>query len=136
MSVKREVRYERRHAADRMEAFLLGVTAVSVAGGIFAFFSQGWLAGLAMWVLSALAFALSRLFELIGELFRALDEASEGTPPRGAGKSPNQALLSTVRPTGMPPTDRSPEMHASPMVTIQRPLGGAAVRTFPTKRRP
>ena len=106
MSVKREVRYQRRHAADRMEAFLLGVTAVSVAGGIFAFFSQGWLAGLAMWVLSALAFALSRLFELIGELFRALDEAGEGTPPRGAGESPNKAQLSTVRPIGMP-TDGS-----------------------------
>ena len=101
MSVKREVRYERRHAADRMEAFLLGVTAVAGAGGIFAFFSQGWLAGLAMWVLSALAFALSRLFELIGELFRALDEAGEGTPPRRGGiAEPGPAF------------DRSADRHA------------------------
>ena len=88
MSVKREVRYERRHAADRMEAFLLGVTAVAGAGGIFAFLNYGVLAGLVMWVLGALAFALSRLFELIGELFRALDEAGEGTTPRGTGESP------------------------------------------------
>jgi len=106
MSMKREVRYERRHAADRMEAFLLGVTAVAGAGGIFAFLNYGVLAGLAMWVLSALAFALSRLFELIGELFRALDEAGEGTTPRGTGESPNKAQLSTVGPTGMP-TDGS-----------------------------
>jgi hypothetical protein len=106
MSMKREVRYERRQAADRMEAFLLGVTAVAGAGGIFAFLNYGVLAGLAMWVLSALAFALSRLFELIGELFRALDEAGEGTTPRGTGESPNKAQLSTVRPIGMP-TDGS-----------------------------
>ena len=77
-------------------------------GTISDFDSTGFqpLVALAMWVLSALAFALSRLFELIGELFRALDEASEGTPPRGAGESPNKAQLSTVRPSGMP-TDGS-----------------------------
>jgi hypothetical protein len=56
--------------------------------------------------LSALTVALSRLFELIGELFRALDEAGEGTTPRGTGESPNKAQLSTVQPTGMP-TDGS-----------------------------
>lgn len=43
-----------------------------------------------MWILSALAFALSRLFELIGELFAALDEAGRGTKSRAAGESPNK----------------------------------------------
>jgi hypothetical protein len=82
-----------------MEAALLGVTAVAFFGGIFTLLHYGWLAGLAMWILSALAFALSRLFELIGELFRALDEAGEGTTPRGAGESPGwhaQALQETA----------------------------------------
>lgn len=41
-----------------------------------------------MWILSALAFALSRLFELIGELFAALDEAGGGTKSRAAGEAP------------------------------------------------
>ncbi len=59
-------------------------------GTISDFDSTGFqpLVALARWVLGALAFALSRLFELIGELFRALDEAGEGTTPRGAGESP------------------------------------------------
>jgi hypothetical protein len=82
-----------------MEAALLVVTAVAFFGGIFTLLHYGWLAGLAMWILSALAFALSRLFELIGELFAALDEAGEGTTPRGAGESPGwhaQALQETA----------------------------------------
>jgi len=86
--MKREVRYERRHSADRMEAALLGVTAVAFFGGIFTLLLYGWLAGLAMWILSALAFALSRLFELIGELFAALDEAGGGAKSRAAGEAP------------------------------------------------
>jgi hypothetical protein len=82
-----------------MEAALLGVTAVAFFGGIFTLLHYGWLAGLAMWILSALAFALSRLFELIGELFAALDEAGGGSKSRSAGQSPGwhaQALQETA----------------------------------------
>ncbi len=90
MSMKREVRYEQRQSAGRMEAALLGVTAVAGLGGIFAFLNYGWLAGLVVWISGALAFALSRLFELISELFAALDEASRGTEALAIRESPSK----------------------------------------------
>jgi hypothetical protein len=67
--MKREDLYERRQAASRMGAVMLIVTAVCLFAAMFGFLRYGWLAGLTLSVLGALAFGLSRLFDLLGDLF-------------------------------------------------------------------
>ena len=75
--MKRESIYERRQTADRMEAMMLVVAAVAVAGSLFALLRYGWLPALELLILGSVAFAVSRLFDLIGDLFasiRSLDK--------------------------------------------------------------
>ncbi len=84
--MKREFIYERRQTAGRMEAVMLLIAAVAVIGAIFAFLRQGWFPSLGLLILGSVAFALSRLFDLIGDLFASLPRPDEGATPR-----PNQA---------------------------------------------
>lgn len=84
--MNREELYERREAASRMSAVMLVVTAVCAFAAVFALLRYGWLAGLGFVVLGALAFGLSRVFDLVGELFassRKTDRALMTPIPEG-----------------------------------------------------
>ena len=82
--MKREVIYERSQTAGQMEAVMLIVTAVALVAAVFAFIYYGWLPGLGLLVLSSIAFALSRLFDLIGDLFGSMGGADESVKPHAA----------------------------------------------------
>lgn len=60
--------YERRQAAEQMEALLVILSAIGAIAAVFAFLCYGWWPGLALFLLSGIAFALSRVFELLAEL--------------------------------------------------------------------
>ena len=82
--MKREFIYERRQSAERMEAVMLVVSGVTLIAAFFALLSYGWLPGLGLLILGSVAFALSRLFDLISDLFaaiRGLDESTKSQPP-------------------------------------------------------
>lgn len=64
---------------------MLVMGVVAWIGAFLGFFSHGWLAGLGMLVLGSVAFALSRLFDLIGDLFTLLPAPEPGTPPPDEG---------------------------------------------------
>lgn len=81
-----EFSYERRQAAGRMEASMVLVSVVALLGAIFAFLYYGWLPSLGLLLLGSVAFALSRLFDLIGDLFASLDKSDGRTKPRAAEK--------------------------------------------------
>ena len=80
--MKREFNYERSQAAGQMEAVMLVVSVVAMVGAIFAFLSYGWLPSLALLILSSMAFAVSKLFDLIGDLFGTTDAREEVAKPR------------------------------------------------------
>ncbi len=70
---RREFVYERIQKAGRMETIMALVTVIAVIGAIFALLSYGWWPSLALLILGSLAFALSKLFELMGDLFATAD---------------------------------------------------------------
>jgi Zn-dependent protease with chaperone function len=80
--MKREDIYERSQTAGQMEAVMLITTAVALVAAVFAFIGYGWLPALELLVLGLIAFALSRLFDLIGDLFGSMDRAEESAKPR------------------------------------------------------
>jgi hypothetical protein len=77
--MKQEFMYERRQTADRMEAIMVGVSVVAVLAAIFAFFRGGWLPGVSFLILASIAFGLSRIFDLLGDLFASTDRSNETT---------------------------------------------------------
>jgi fatty acid desaturase len=80
--MKTEELYERRQAADRMEAVMFATAAIGVFAAAFSFFFYGWLASLTLLLLSAIAFALARVFDLLAELLAEIGRAkNEFSPP-------------------------------------------------------
>jgi len=77
IGMKREDIYERSQTAGKMEAVMLIVTAVALVAAVFAFIGYGWLPALELLVLGLIAFALSRLFDLIGDLFGSMERPEE-----------------------------------------------------------
>jgi len=75
--MKREVIYERSKRANEMAAVMLIVTVVALVTAVFAFIRYGWLPGVTLLVLSSIAFALSHLFDLIGDLFGSMERPEE-----------------------------------------------------------
>ena len=67
-----------------MEAVMLMVAAVALVAAVFAFIGYGWLPGVGLLILSSIAFALSRLFDLIGDLFGSIGGAEASAKPRPA----------------------------------------------------
>ena len=76
--MKRELLYERRQMALRMEARLVVVAGISVVAAIFAL-RAGWLPSVGFLILGALAFALSRVFNLLADLFASIHSSDEST---------------------------------------------------------
>ena len=66
----------------------------SVIGAIaatFALFTDGWLPGLTLFLLSLIAFALSRVFDLLAELLAVTGRFEEIKKPRQSAKGDNAA---------------------------------------------
>ena len=53
------------------------VAGISVLAAIFAFVRSGWLPGVRFLILGALAFALSRVFYLLADLFASIHSSDE-----------------------------------------------------------
>lgn len=82
--MKREFIYEQRQKAGQMEAIMFITSGVALLAAIFAFFSYGLLPALSFLVLAAVAFAMSRVFDLLDELFAVVGKPVEsGKPPPG-----------------------------------------------------
>jgi hypothetical protein len=80
--MKRELIYERRQAAGRMEAVMLFTTAVALIGAILAFLTYGWWPALELFILGLIAYALSRVFDLLDTLFASIGKP-DGSPTPG-----------------------------------------------------
>jgi hypothetical protein len=68
-----EEKYERRQSAGRMEAVMVLVSAIGMVATVFAFLGHGLFGGIAFLLLSAIAFAMSRVFALIDDLLATVD---------------------------------------------------------------
>lgn len=84
--MKREFVYERRQTAGRMEAVMLVVSIVTLLGSAVAFLGHGLIPGLGLLVMASIAYALSRLFDLIGDLFASASMNANGAKPLGTEK--------------------------------------------------
>ena len=65
-----------------MEAIMIAVSGVAAIAAIAALLSDGWLPGLTFAILSVIAFALSRVLELLGDLFAAIHAQDESSKSR------------------------------------------------------
>jgi hypothetical protein len=66
--------YERRQSAGHMEMVMLVASVVGIITAILAFFGYGWLVGLALFLLSLIAYALSRVFDFLSDLLGAIGQ--------------------------------------------------------------
>ena len=55
-----------------MEAVMIIVSAIGIIAAILALFSHGWLPSLALFLLSVIAFAMSRVFDLFDDLLASV----------------------------------------------------------------
>ena len=72
--MKPEDVYERRQSADRMDAVMVITSAIGAIAAILALFTHGWLAGLSLFLLSMIAFAMSRVFDFVGRRCQEVGE--------------------------------------------------------------
>jgi hypothetical protein len=88
--MKREFIYEQRQTTSGMMAFMVVVSCVALLAAIIAFFKYGWFSSLGLLIAGSIAFALSRLFDLIGDLFASIHYQDEGGKTRSAEKAQPQ----------------------------------------------
>ena len=80
--MKRELIYERRQAAGRMEAVMLFASAVALIGAILAFLARELWPGLVLFTLALIAYALSRVFDLLDTLFASIGKPDGNPAPK------------------------------------------------------
>jgi hypothetical protein len=74
-----------------MKAFMVVVSCVALIAAIFAFLKYGWFSGLGLLISSSVAFALSQLYDLVGDLFATIHSQDKSSNPG----STKQAQLET-----------------------------------------
>ena len=72
-----------------MEAVMLIASAIGIISAIVALVTHGWLLSLALLLLSAIAFAMSRVFDLLGDLLASVGRLEEGKKPLPSEKGDN-----------------------------------------------
>jgi len=77
----REARYERREAVARMHTNMVIVAGVAVLAAVLALFQYGWLPSLGLLILGGIAFGLSQVFDLLGEVLASMDSGSKRAAP-------------------------------------------------------
>ena len=80
MSINREQFYRSRDSANRMEAVMLLVSVIGIIGTVFALLRTAWLTSLELLILSSLAYGLSRLFDLCGDLLVSIGKPNSLYP--------------------------------------------------------
>jgi hypothetical protein len=80
--MKPESVYDRRQSAGRLEAVLLAVSIVGLVTAGLVVFSHGLLPGLSVFLLSVVAYALSRVIDLLTELIGCMGRMEESMKPR------------------------------------------------------
>lgn len=83
----REVMYARRDTAGRMNAIMLIVAGIALLAAILALLRYGWLPCAGFLILGAIAFGLSQVFDLLGELFAPTDRSSKRTAPEASERA-------------------------------------------------
>ena len=89
--MKPEDAYERTQSADRMDAVMVITSAIGAIAAIIALFSHGWLAGLGLFLLSMIAFAMSRVFDLLADLLASVGKLEESKKPGRSEKGDDAA---------------------------------------------
>ena len=84
--MKYEDIYERSQSAGRMGAVMILASAIGAIAAIVALLSYGWLAGLSLFLLSVIAFALSRVFDLLADLPISVGRSEESKKPNRSEK--------------------------------------------------
>lgn len=69
--------YERRESANRMGAVLLFASVAGCVTAALMLLAYGWLIGLSVLLISVITFALSRLFDLLGEMLDCIGRVEE-----------------------------------------------------------
>ncbi len=89
--MKPERLYERRQSAGRMEAAMIVLSIVGIVAGLFAFLSYGWSPALTLILLGAIAFALSRVFDLLADLLASVGGLEEAKKQNQSEKADSLA---------------------------------------------
>ena len=84
--MKPEHTYERRQSAGRMEAVMLIASIFGTITAILMFLKYGWLPGLAVFLLSLIAFALSRVLDLLADVLGSIGRVEESIKQRSSKK--------------------------------------------------
>jgi hypothetical protein len=66
--------YERRQSAGKMEMVMLAASAIGTVTAILVFLGDGWVPGLSLFLLSLIAYALSRVFDFLSDLLGAIGQ--------------------------------------------------------------
>jgi hypothetical protein len=82
---------ERSQSAGRMEAVMIFASAIGAIAAIVALLSYGWLAGLSLFLLSVIAFAMSRVFDLLADLLTSVGRFEESKKPNRSEKGNDAA---------------------------------------------
>jgi hypothetical protein len=82
--MKPEHNYERRQSAGRMEAVMLIASVFGTITAILMVLNYGWLPGLAVFLLSLIVFALSRVFDLLGDVLGSICRVEESIKQRSS----------------------------------------------------
>jgi multisubunit Na+/H+ antiporter MnhG subunit len=89
--MKPEDVYERLQSADRMDAVMVITSAIGTIAAILALLTHGWLAGLGLFLLSMIAFAMSRVFDLLADLLKSVGSLEESKKPNRSVKGDDAA---------------------------------------------
>lgn len=75
--MKPEYIYERRQSAGHIEVVMLLASFVGTVIAVPTFFAYGWLPGFALFLLSLIAYALSRVFDFLADLLPSLESGEQ-----------------------------------------------------------
>ena len=73
--------YRRRQSIGRIEALMVVVSVIGLITAVFRLLLYGWFLGLLMFLLTAICYALSRVFELMSELMGYVARIEEAVKP-------------------------------------------------------
>lgn len=73
--------YRRRQSIGRIEVLMLVVSVIGLIAAVLVLLFYGWLLGLLVFLLTAICYALSRVFELMSELMGYVARVEDAAMP-------------------------------------------------------
>jgi hypothetical protein len=89
--MKPEQIYERRESAGRMEAIMIVASVIGTIAAVAVLLNYGWLPALGLFLLSVIAFAMSRMFDLLGDILSSVGRVEESKKPGRSEKGDDVA---------------------------------------------